>query len=235
MGTPVRTPARRPGVVQGLFPAAAPVAAVAVAAVTPPQTIAVAHRTPLTVDAGRKQVILQNLRSTRWYKNPFAISDNSYRHVCSIASNVLKAVLHKEGRYHIQGPPALSGETFWVHLLPLIAGEVHTAKQRVQELVTMMSSNPGGVKQPINNAHPQLQSIHDLPRYLSYMRDTMQKMEMVQGEDVERSKIDKETYVDHIVACVDVYLDGTMRQQYLQRRSRSTKPIFTSNNRARSV
>ena len=28
MGTPVRTPARRPGVVQGLFPAAVPVAAV---------------------------------------------------------------------------------------------------------------------------------------------------------------------------------------------------------------
>jgi hypothetical protein len=75
MGTPARTPARRPGVVQGLFPAAAPVAAVA--PVTPPQTIAVDHSTPLTVDAGRKQAILQDLRSTRWYRNPFAISDNS--------------------------------------------------------------------------------------------------------------------------------------------------------------
>ena len=51
----------------------------------------------------------------------------------------------------------------------------------------------------------------------------MQKMEMVKGEDVERSKMDKETYVDHIVACVDVYLDGTKRQ-YLQRRSSSTNP-----------
>jgi hypothetical protein len=55
------------------------------------------------------------------------------------------------------------------------------------------------------------------------MKDTMQKMEMVKGEDVERSKMDKETYVDHIVACVDVYLDGTKRQ-YLQRRGSSTNP-----------
>jgi hypothetical protein len=44
------------------------------------------------------------------------------------------------------------------------------------------------------------------------MRDTKQKMEMVNGEDVERSKMDTETYTDHIVACVDVYLEGTMRQ-----------------------
>jgi hypothetical protein len=91
------------------------------------------------VDAGRKQEVLQNLRDTRWHINPFAISDNSYRHACSIASNVLKALLHKEGRCHIQGPPALSGGTFWMHLLPLIAGEVHAANQRAQELVTMMS------------------------------------------------------------------------------------------------
>lgn len=41
MGTPARTPARRrPGVVQGLFPAAVPVPVAAVAPVTrPPQTI----------------------------------------------------------------------------------------------------------------------------------------------------------------------------------------------------
>jgi hypothetical protein len=91
MATPARTPARRPGVVQGVFPAAVPVAAVV--PVTPPQTIAVTHSTPLKVDAGRKQAVLQNLRDTRWYINPFAISDNSYRHACSIASNVLEAVL----------------------------------------------------------------------------------------------------------------------------------------------
>jgi hypothetical protein len=97
---------------------------------------------------GKQQYWLQTLKATRWYKNPFAISGGDYRHACSLAANVLKEVIHEADRYHIQGPPSLTAEIFWLHLLPLIAGDVHTPKQRVQELGTMMTCNLEGATQP---------------------------------------------------------------------------------------
>jgi hypothetical protein len=55
------------------------------------------------------------------------------------------------------------------------------------------------------------------------MKDTMAKMEMVQGGEVERPKMDRDIYIGHIVACVDVYLQDTKRQ-YRQRKTSATNP-----------
>jgi hypothetical protein len=52
----------------------------------------------------------------------------------------------------------------------------------------------------------------------------MNQMEMVTGEDVERSKMDHETYIKHVIACVDAFLEGTKRK-FLQRSGSATNPF----------
>ena len=113
-------------------------------------------------------------------------------------------------------------ENFWIVLTPMIEGTIHSVKDRVRELVTSMTGNPYGAVQPIQKNHAQLVIMHDLPRYLMFMRNAFQKMTELEG--AESSKMDAEDYLETIVTHVSRFIPR-MAEQFRQDRYSITRPF----------
>lgn len=230
MGTPARPPADQRGARRGLNMQGVGAGAGAGAGaglvqgavggiVTPPQSIGVRLDAPSAVDyrqAGTEEVAL---RRFTWVRNPFYINDTDWAHLLSLGVIALKAIVHKHDTGFVEN---VTEENFWIVLTPMIEGTIHSVKDRVRELVTSMTGNPYGAVQPIQKNHAQLVIMHDLPRYLMFMRNAFQKMTELEG--AESSKMDAEDYLETIVTHVSRFIPR-MAEQFRQDRYSITRPF----------
>jgi len=177
---------------------------------TPPQTIKVSLDVPRTIDYSEVLNTVQDLRKLEWVRNPYFVSPRDWTHALGLGVMVLKAILHPEDLGFMDN---LREETFWKNLLPLIQGKVFSPKDRVREIMVELTGNATGMSRPIQPSHARLQGVHDLPRYLDYMKQKYDEMEEVEGDrQLDRSKMDQDEFLMHIVSHVKPFLPKVENQ-----------------------